>query len=42
MIHSSTAKTLKDLFQGVSVNIQANDDDELDYNEIAKEVARKK
>lgn len=42
MVQSSTADALKKVLQGVSAHIQANDADELEYNEIAREVARKK
>ena len=42
MVQASTAEALKKLFQGVSAHIQANDADELEYREIAKEVGRKK
>ena len=42
MVQSSTADALKKVLQGVSAHIQANDADELEYNEIAREVTRKK
>lgn len=42
MVQSSTGDALKKILQGVSAHIQANDADELEYNEIAREVARKK
>jgi len=42
MVQASTAEALKKLFQGVSAHIQANDADELEYREIAKELGRKK
>jgi len=42
MVQSSTEDALKKVLQGVSMYIQANDADELEYNEIAREVARKK
>ena len=41
MIQASTADALKKLFQGTSANIQANDEEELEYHAIAKEVGRK-
>ena len=41
MLQSSTADALKKVLQGVSAQIQANDADELEYNEIAREVTRK-
>ena len=42
MVQASTSDALKKLFQGISAHVQANDAEELEYHEIAKEVGRKK
>lgn len=42
MVQASTADALKKLFQGIGAHIQANDAEELEYHEIAKEFGRKK